>query len=102
MLQATIEINGIVCDYRTRLPLGITDGLTSIGIDSVVNANITVMDAKSNYENALNPRQLYIDKLNKPSKSGSVLLREYREKNRKAALVGLTSYLPVNPAHPEN
>ena len=90
MLQATIIIDGILCDYRTRLPLGITDGTATIGIDSVVNASISVMDAK--IESGVTARQRYIENLNKDPKAASVLAREYFEKNHKASLSGFRAY----------
>ena len=103
-MDGTIMIDGVLCDYRTRKPiLTNDDSVATIAIDSVVNANITVMDAKVKVK-IQSPRDAYLDSL-KGGKGFNVLTDNFRAENEKAVLSGIRgsgAYIPVNPAHPEN
>ena len=97
-MRATIYINSVLCDYHTRLPLSIEDRATALmGIDSVIHSDINLMDSVESVKKAMNrsPRDIYIDSLKGIDSSGN-LDNDYI-KNRKRALVGLTSYLNENP-----
>ena len=102
-MDGTIMIDGVLCDYRTRKPiLTADDSIATIAIDSVVNANITVMDASS--VKIQTPRDAYIDSL-KGGKGFSVLSDDFRKENERAVLSGIRgsgNYTPVDSAHPEN
>ena len=91
MLEATIMIDGVLCDYRTKKPLGLLDGSATIGIQSVVHGNISMLDAKVKLP-IISARQAYIDSLSKPPKTHSVLTQEYRERNHRASLGGFAPY----------
>ena len=102
-MKATIFIDGVLCWWHNKKPLSIDDRATAvIGYDSVVHADISIMDSVESVKKAMNrsPRDIYIDSLKGIDSSGN-LDNDYI-KNRKRALVGLTSYLNENPAHPEN
>ena len=103
-MEGTIMIDGVLCDYRTRKPILTADNnIATIAIDSVVNANISVMDAKVSVK-IQTPREAYIDSL-KGGKGFSVLVDDFRKENERAVLSGIRgsgAYVPVNPAHPEN
>ena len=90
-MKGTIMIDGVLCDYHTRKPVLLSDdGSATISIDSSINANITVMDAK--IEPGVSARQRYIDKINTPPKSESTLFKEYREGNIRRILGGIAPY----------
>ena len=100
-MDFTITIDGVLCDYRTRKPILTVDSVANIAIDSVVKANINVMDSSA--PKPPSPREAYILSLGAPKQYESVLTREYRERNQRAALGGLMAYIPdTGEGSPEN
>ena len=86
-MDGTIILNGILCDYRTRKPiLTADDSIATIAIDSVVNANISVMDSSA--PKPLTPRQNYLASL-ALGKGFNVLTDNFRAENEKAVLSGI-------------
>ena len=102
-MEGTIMIDGVLCDYRTRKPiLTADDSIATIAIDSVVNANITVMDSSA--PKPLTPRQNYLASL-ELGKGFSVLSDDFRKENERAVLSGIRGsglYTPIDATNPEN
>ena len=97
-MKATIFIDGVLCWWHNREPLSIDDAATAtIGYDSVINADISIMDSVESVKKAMSksPRDIYIDSLKGIDSHGN-LDADYIE-NRKRAISGLKSYVAENP-----
>ena len=78
----------------------LNDGFIDMTNAKVLRADISVMDSSA--PKPQTPRQAYIDSLGKPKQEESVLIREYRERNQRAALRGFMPYTPDTGGSPEN
>ena len=73
----------------------VEDSEVTIEANGKVESNISLLDAKM--ESGVSARQRYIDNINKPRDSGSVLLRQFAENNRSKMLIGFMPYSVPNP-----